>query len=150
MILDRLESADRYAALHPLFAAGFAFLRGRTWEGQPDGRVELDGARMYALPSRDRGRGRTGAKLETHRKYIDIQFVAEGDEWMGWEALEACRSTGLGYDGGRDIEFYTGAPRIWIPVPPGHFTIFFPEDAHAPLAGDGPVRKIVVKVRVDS
>jgi beta-galactosidase beta subunit len=34
-------------------------------------------------------------------------------------------------------------------VPAGHFAIFFPEDAHAPLAGEGHLVKAVVKVAVE-
>ena len=30
---------------------------------------------------------------------------------------------------------------------PGQFTILFPEDGHAPMIGEGDVRKIIVKVR---
>jgi beta-galactosidase beta subunit len=33
-------------------------------------------------------------------------------------------------------------------VPTGHFAIFFPEDAHAPMAGEGPMYKLVAKVEV--
>jgi beta-galactosidase beta subunit len=34
-------------------------------------------------------------------------------------------------------------------VPTGHFTIFFPQDAHAPLAAEGALRKAVAKIAVD-
>jgi beta-galactosidase beta subunit len=45
-----------------------------------------------------------------------------------------------------DIGFVKDQPTLWIPVPPGSFAVFFPEDGHAPLAGDGPLRKIVLKI----
>jgi beta-galactosidase beta subunit len=37
----------------------------------------------------------------------------------------------------------------WVAVPPGSFAIFFPHDAHAPLGGEGRVKKAVVKVASD-
>ena len=40
------------------------------------------------------------------------------------------------------------APTVWLPAPPGSIAVFFPEDLHAPLAGVGPLHKIVLKVRV--
>jgi beta-galactosidase beta subunit len=36
-----------------------------------------------------------------------------------------------------------------VTVAPGSFGIFFPEDAHAPAAADGPIHKVVLKVAVD-
>jgi YhcH/YjgK/YiaL family protein len=54
------------------------------------------------------------------------------------------------YDPGRDIEFFTDRPDVWIPVKPGQFVVFFPEDAHAPLVGAGEIHKIVVKVAAGS
>jgi beta-galactosidase beta subunit len=33
-----------------------------------------------------------------------------------------------------------------VAVPPAHFAIFFPEDAHAPLAGRGMLKKAIVKI----
>ena len=38
--------------------------------------------------------------------------------------------------------------RVQVDAPAGSFAVFFPADAHAPLAGDGDVRKAVVKVAV--
>jgi biofilm protein TabA len=148
MILDTLSNAPRHAAVHTGFAEAFAFLRRPDLADLPAGRQEVNGAQLYASIGRDQGRGRDGARLETHRKYIDIQYVVTGEEVIGWSDLASCRATGLGYDDARDIEFHTGAPRIWFPVPPGSFAIFFPGDAHAPLAGAGPVHKVVMKVAV--
>ena len=54
----------------------------------------------------------------------------------------------LGYDAGKDVEFYEAKPSLWIPVPSGIFTVFFPEDAHAPMAGTEAMLKMVVKVAV--
>ncbi|OQW96333.1 MAG: hypothetical protein BWK77_05230 [Verrucomicrobia bacterium A1] len=142
MILDALSNA----AMHTGFAEAFDFLRRAGLENLPPGRHEVRGAQLYASIGRDEGRGRDGARLETHRKYVDIQYVVSGEEVIGWSDLASCRASGLGYDEGRDIEFHTGAPRIWFPVPPGLFAVFFPEDAHAPLAGTGPVHKVVMKV----
>jgi beta-galactosidase beta subunit len=30
----------------------------------------------------------------------------------------------------------------------GMFSIYFPEDVHAPMIGEGPIKKVVMKVRV--
>ena len=148
MILDTLKNVARHVALHPDFSAAFEFLGNPAVAAIPVGRCEVLGGRVFAIVGKDEGKGREKARLEAHRKYIDIQFVVSGDEWIGWRDLKTCRETGLGYTAEKEIEFYTAAPVKWFRVPPGSFAIFFPEDAHAPLAGDGPVHKVVMKVAV--
>ena len=148
MILDTLDHAGRYAALHPGFAMAFEFLRKQDLASWPAGRSEVNGAQICVLISKDRGRGLNGAKLEAHRKYIDIQYVVSGNELIGWRNLATCQTTGQGYNEDKDIEFFTARPNVWIRVPPDSLAIFFPEDAHAPLAGDGRVHKIVLKVAI--
>jgi biofilm protein TabA len=148
VILDTLKNADCYAALHTGFAAAFDFLKNQDLATLPAGRCDVLGNRVFAIVGRDQGKGRDKARLEAHRQYIDIQFVVSGDEWIGWRDLKTCRETGLGYDEQKEIEFYTAAPVKWFRVPPGSFAIFFPDDVHAPLAGEGSVHKVVVKVAV--
>jgi YhcH/YjgK/YiaL family protein len=148
MILDTLESAARYAPVHPGFAPAFAFLRRPDLAQLADGRYEIDGDRVFALVQSGSGRGRAGARLEAHRRYIDIQFTVAGIEQIGWESLNTCRARAQGYDAARDVEFFTGEPVVWTALVPGMYAIYFPDDAHAPLAGSGSVRKVVVKVAV--
>jgi beta-galactosidase beta subunit len=53
-----------------------------------------------------------------------------------------------GFDDTKDIGFFLDHPTTWVSVPPGSFTIFFPHDAHAPLAGRGPLKKAIVKIEL--
>lgn len=149
MILDTLDAASRYAGLHPRFQAAFDFLRSTDLASLADGRHELDGAALYANVDRVPGRGREAAKLEAHRRYIDIQYMVSGAEEIGWLPLGCCESVDLPYDADRDVGLFADAPSAWVAVPPGHFVIYWPDDAHAPLAGTGDLVKVVVKVAVD-
>ncbi len=85
----------------------------------------------------NRGRTRAEAKLECHRRYIDIQYVLEGVDEMGWKSLPDCRKPAGDYNAALDIRFFDDQPAAWIATPPDHFCIFFPEDAHAPLVSSG-------------
>jgi YhcH/YjgK/YiaL family protein len=148
MILDSLTNAERYASWHPGFAAGFAFLARPDLVELETGRYELDGERVFALVNRDPGRGRAGARLEAHRKYIDIQYLVAGSEEIGWRPLETCRQVVEPYSPERDIAFFADEPVAWINLPIGGFMIFYPSDAHAPLASTGENVKAVIKVAV--
>ena len=147
MILDSIERGGAYAAVHPAFTKAFAYLQNTDLEALPDGRYELDGDRLYVLIMTVDGRGREGAKPEVHRRYIDIQALVRGEEVMGWSPLAACRQP-LPFDAAKDVGFFADPPASWVTVPQGSFTIFFPEDVHAPLAGSGQVKKAVVKIVV--
>lgn len=146
MILDRLDRIERYRPLHHRFFKAFAFLRQAGLGEMPLGRHEIDGDRIYAVVCVDPARSRDEARLEAHRKYIDVQVVLSGTDEMGWKSRPLCTRPDGEYDAGKDVEFFTDAPDAWIAVGPGAFVIFFPEDAHAPLVGSGELHKIVVKV----
>lgn len=149
MILDRLDRADRYAALHPGFATAFAYLRQTDFSQVDVGRHALDGERLAAILARNPGRERGGPPLESHRRYIDIQYVVSGVDAIGWRSLADCHKEVEPYNSERDIGFFADAPETWLKVPAGHFAIFFPEDAHAPLAGLVENYKAVMKVAVE-
>lgn len=146
MILDLLSNAERYAGAHPRLAAGFEFLRKTDLAALPLGRLELDGTNLYALVGEDPGRGEEAAKLEVHRKYLDIQCTVNGVERIGWAPRP--QAPDELYNPEKDIAFLPGQPELWFEVPAGAFAVFFPADAHAPLAGTGRPRKVVVKVRL--
>lgn len=149
MIVDYLQNANRYSSLHAGFASGFAFLRRADLAELPDGRHEIDGERLFAMASRDQGRGREKSLLEAHRRYIDIQFVISGQDCIGWMPTADCERVASPYDLEKDVEFFFDRPATWLSVPSGAFAIFYPEDAHAPLATSGPIHKAVIKVAVD-
>ena len=148
MILDTLNRSDRYLALHPLFARAFAFLRSTDLNALESGRHVIDGEQLFAIVEACVGRTRAEAKLECHRRYIDIQLVLEGVDEMGWKPLAECVNAATDYDAARDIRFFKDTPASWIATPPGSFCLFFPDDAHAPLVSAGMIRKVVVKIAV--
>ena len=126
----------------------FEYLRATDLAAFAPGRHEIDGDRISISVDHVEGRGREGARLEAHRQHIDIQLTLAGVEQIGWRPLAVCEQPEGVFDPTRDIGFYRDRPETWLVVPPGTFAIFFPEDAHAPLAGEGAVRKAIVKIRV--
>ena len=148
MILDTLDRLKVYSATHERFAEVFIALEALDLNRISEGRHELDGdTDAFIIVMEKEGQGRKGAKLEAHRKYIDVQIVLSGEDVMGWRATAACAAS-KGYDEEKDVEFFDDPPTTWLVAPSGHFCIFFPEDAHAPLAGEGKTQKAVVKIPV--
>jgi len=148
MILSTLSESGRYAALHPLFPRAFEFIRDTDLLVLAPGRYPIVGEQLFVIVENVAGRTREAAKLECHRKYIDIQLVLEGVDEMGWKALADCVDPVSDYSAEKDIRFFHDAPAAWIATPPGAFCIFFPEDAHAPLVSAGHIRKAIFKIAV--
>lgn len=148
MILSTLSQSDRYAALHPLFPRAFEYIRNTDLKSLAPGVYPIVGDDLLAIVEHMPGRTRAEAKLECHRRYIDIQLVLEGVDEMGWKALAECHDPVSDFSAEKDIRFFHDAPATWVATPPGAFCIFFPEDAHAPLVGTGKIRKVIFKIAV--
>lgn len=151
MILDRLENAERYYPLNAGFAPACDYLRRTDFTKMTPGKHEVDGERLYVMLNKGPGRGREGAKLEAHRRYIDIQYTIVGPDEIGWSPLGACRQIEAPFDAEKDFGLFADRPAAWIAVPAGSFAIFFPDDAHAPMGAgaDCQLFKAVMKVAVD-
>ena len=149
MIFSNLSQSDRYAALHPLFPRAFEYIRDTDLQALAPGVYQIIEGQLFAIVEHVQSRTRAAAKLEAHRRYIDIQLVLQGSDEMGWKSLADCHDPVDEYREDHDVRFFNDAPASWIVTPPEHFCIFFPEDAHAPLVGSGPICKVVFKIATE-
>jgi len=151
MIVDQLKHWRRYRALAEL-APAFEFLEQQVGQELGEGRIEIQGNRLFALPQQYAPRPAPGRQFEAHRRYADVQYVAQGAEMMGYAPTDSLQPA-TPYDPAKDIAFYQ-PPAVYTPVvvPAGSFAVFYPQDAHlpcCPVEGEAWVRKIVVKVALD-
>ena len=151
MIFDRLDHAARYAPLHPRLAAAFDYLRSFA-PATPEGRYPIEGDAVFALVQHYETEPEERRRWESHRRYVDVQYVAAGEEQMLYVPVSALREP-TEYDTGKEVIFYGGVegPFNRLHVPAGSFAVFFQEDGHMPsLTWKTPsqVRKVVVKVEL--
>lgn len=147
MILDSLENAHNYYSIHSRFESAFLFIQKAISDMPALGKYEIDGEKVFAMVSHNDGRGKTKAVLEVHRQYIDIQVCAGGIEVIGWQYLQKCTRPKEAFNESIDCQLFSDRPKSWFFLYPQTFAVFFPYDAHAPLAGKGKTHKIVVKVK---
>ena len=152
MIVSDLKHIGRQAALSPGLQKAIDFLQSPHLHALPDGRVEIDSERVFALVQRFATKWVASPKFESHRKYIDIQFIVSGEEIIGWAPAELMEIT-TAYEADKDICFGTVPKGQWTPVhlQAGRMAILYPEDGHAPkmaLRNSSTVMKIVVKVGI--
>lgn len=149
MIFDKINNAHYYYDLHPGLNLGFKFLMRNDLAKYEPGRYDIDSDRLFALVSINKAKNKEEVKLETHRRYIDIQYCLAGCDNIGLKPRLLCKKPQTNFNTKRDYQFFSDEPESWLLLTPKTFAIFFPHDAHAPLAGQGDIYKVVVKVRVD-
>lgn len=88
-------------------------------------------------------------RLEAHRRHIDIHIPITSEETIGWRPIVDLKNCVAPYDEDADIIFFGEAAQVLMPVLPGQFAIFFPEDAHAPNIGAGMHKKFCLKITVE-
>ena len=59
----------------------------RTWRRWRPDVTRSTRDRIHVSVDHKDGRGEDGARLEAHRRYIDIQYPIDGDELIGWMPL---------------------------------------------------------------
>jgi biofilm protein TabA len=149
MIVDTIANAAKYFSMHSLFAKAFEYINNTDLEKMEDGKYEID-SNLKAIFSNKNGMeaAESIAKFECHNKNIDIQLCIKGIETIGWKPREKCKTEKDFYNDEKDVQFYSDAPDMYFQLTDGQFAIFFPEDVHAPMIGKGPIKKLVIKVKI--
>lgn len=147
MILDTLKNRGLYYTLSPRLRRAFEWLEQTDVATLAVGRHDIDGDDIFVNVSELDLRPRSAAALEVHNEYIDIQVVFGGIEEFGWSPRSAVKLPREEFDSNKDIQFFEDIPQTFYTVREGEFTILMPEDAHAPMLGEGHVRKLIFKVR---
>jgi YhcH/YjgK/YiaL family protein len=150
MILDSLSNASKYFSIHPAFARAFEYISNTDLAAIEPGKYEINGDNLKATVFDKKGmtEEESTSKFECHNKFIDIQLCIRGEEKMGWKPREACKTEKAPYNEEKDVLFYTDSPDMFFELHPGQFTIFFPNDVHAPMIGDSEIKKMVIKVKI--
>lgn len=149
MIVDTINNLAKYAVLHPLIGEVARVLSLDKPERLQPGRVVFQEGRFYANIEQTLPKRQEEARLEAHRRFIDVQIPLTGTEVIGYTPTSACTDVSMPYDEKRDLIFYGDSIQTYLTIKPGMFAIFFPEDAHAPGITPTGVRKVVAKIRID-
>lgn len=145
MVIDNLKNMRDYEALHPLFAKAFDYIEQTDLNALEPGKIVLIENELIVNVNQISAKTKEEAKLETHNEYIDIQVPISDVEVMGY--TQRADLPEAEYDAAIDMTLYEGAATDYITVKPGMFTLFFPEDGHAPGITPTGLKKIIIKVK---
>ena len=161
-LADVTPETPEIAVYPKTVAQAIAWLKSHDYAALPLGKTPIDGENIYISFSEYETKPAEKVVLVSHRKYIDIQVMVEGEELMGYAVCTPDLPTlDGGYSDENDIVFYPKSVMpFWAPcatspqkilVKAGEFCIFAPEDIHgSQIFVDEPkkTKKIVVKCRI--
>lgn len=148
MIVSNLQNSERIESLHPLFKQLFDYVKTHDLLHTECGRIELAGDDLFINNVNPTCVSASDQVLEVHRDYIDVHILLDGKERIGWKALEDVTDLKQAYQKEGDCALYSDTPTSFVDLLPGQFLIVFPEDPHAPVIGEGKIRKLIGKVRL--
>jgi YhcH/YjgK/YiaL family protein len=150
MIIDTLSNSAKYNSIHPLFAKAFEYIKSQNLATIEDGKFEIAADNLRAIVSNKKGMtaDESISKFECHDKHIDIQLCIKGNEQFGWKARADCKDQKGEYNAEKDVVFYSDVPDMYFHLTDNQFAIFFPEDVHAPMIGEGEIKKMVIKIKL--
>jgi biofilm protein TabA len=151
MIVDILSNAEKYFCIHSLFSKAFQHIKSLDLSTIEVGKYEIEKENLFFSVSDKIGRSReeSVARFECHNKYIDIQICIHGKEQIGWKPRDACVLPATYQNANADFIYYHDAPDMYFELTNNQFAIFFPGDVHAPMIGEGVIKKIVLKVKIE-
>ncbi len=150
MILDTHDNLHNYAGIFRGVDPQPLFHWLKTCRDVPPGqKVDFAGEKLFAKTMRQDTGSREAFKWETHREYIDLQYIVGGGEVIEW-APAAKLVADVAYDEKTDFQFYAPATAdALLNMQDGLFTFLFPADGHKPLVADGSsryVHKVIAKI----
>jgi YhcH/YjgK/YiaL family protein len=125
--------------------AAFAFLKNMNLDTLSAGKYPIIGDQVFASVTEAPSRNKEDVKWESHKHYVDLQYIIKGKEMIG----VADTSTATIIEPySPDVINYSAEGKYYI-AEPGTFFLFFPNNAHRPtikVDGYDVVKKIVIKI----
>ena len=149
MIVDKTDNLKLYSHLGSKFQKAFSFITDPELMLFDNGKYEIDGDNVFALVSEYKTKDELDGKLEAHRKYIDLQFLAKGTELIGYAPFNK-QELMTEYNEEKDVAFFKG-DKSFIKMEHGMFAVLFPYELHMPGIKSSireDVKKVVIKIKV--
>jgi YhcH/YjgK/YiaL family protein len=145
MIISSVKNYNSVIKYFPQLNVIFDFINNSITKNIKEGRYKLDFG-IYAIVQNSQPKPRCEQLLETHKKYIDLQYIISGRDKIGWKFLDKSFVIATKYNKKNDMTFFKTKPDFFITLKKDDFAIFFSEDAHSPLCGKISVKKCVFKI----
>ncbi|MXV52688.1 DUF386 family protein [Pedobacter sp. HMF7647] len=140
----------QYHANKAVWDKVFTFIKDHNLDSLPAGKYPVDSTNTYASITEGPSKEPSQAKWESHKKYIDLQYVIKGKESIGVLDVDKA-SVEKPYDETKDVANYSSDGGTYYEASAAAFFLFFPQNAHRPsikVDGFDVVKKLVIKIKV--
>jgi biofilm protein TabA len=149
MIFDKIENINLYAGINAHFKDAIAWLQDTDLTNISKGKHVINGEELFALVNQYHTKEESQCIAESHKKYIDLQYMFHGSEKIAFSMLFNQKATNE-YNPVTDALFYIPENMNYLILQENCFAVFFPVDIHMPsimIHNSLPVKKIVIKIR---
>jgi biofilm protein TabA len=148
--IDKRKMAESYYKFKSRWDMAFKFLKDNDLTTLT-GTHNIDSTNVYVIAVDYNSKDKSDTRYESHKRYVDIQYVAVGEEMMGKTTMDSAE-VAVPYSEANDIAYYKFDGGNYYKATPKNFFIFFPGELHRPSIKVGesvPIKRIVVKVLVE-
>jgi biofilm protein TabA len=150
MIVNQISNFNTYKGLNEKFDKAFEYIEKNNLEEMEPGFYEIEGEELFLNLVEYVTKSSEERVWESHKKYIDLQVIIEGNEFIGYELFDRMKIK-ENYNEQDDIYFLEGSLQSKVKLEKGDFIICYPQDAHMAgimVDGNEKVRKAVFKVKL--
>ncbi|WP_410499319.1 YhcH/YjgK/YiaL family protein [Chitinibacter sp. S2-10] len=148
MYLSHLQHSQ--PPLPAIIEHALTYLRETDFSQMAPGRYPLDGDKLIAIVQTPLTQPWETGMPEFHRRYLDIQYLLEGEEVIGYAPANPDLPLATDQLNERDIAFiHPIHNETKLVLTSGMFAIFYPGELHKPCRSLNqalPIRKVVIKI----
>ena len=148
MIIGNINECGKYYSVNPHFKEAFELIKSLDVNCK---NYKSDNIRVMlsSAVTSDLTKDGTAKMFEAHKNYIDIHYIIDGTEAMGYANVNDLEEV-TKYNSEEDCQMFKGEISK-IRLNKGDFCIAFPEDAHIPcmkVKEEANVKRCVLKIHV--
>ena len=148
MVIDKIENILKYSSIVKSVKLIKNFIDNNKLSELELGKHEIDGNNLFALVNSYETKSQEECLIESHKKYIDLQFIYEGEENIAYLCNSSAVNSKL-YDLKDDYSLFECNDLSFFKLKKEMFVVFFPEEIHMPgvmVEKPSSVKKIVFKI----
>lgn len=150
MIVDQISNYDLYKGMDVKVDKAIEYIQNTKFQYLNTGMQEVDGEELFFNLIEYETKEEEERFWESHKKYIDVHYILDGEEFVGYEQFERM-SLKEDYNEQDDFFLLEGKLQTKVKLQKGDFMICYPQDVHMTgikVNEKHMVRKVVFKVKI--
>lgn len=150
MIVDCISNYELYKGLDVKVDKAIDYIRNMRFQQLNIGMHEVDGEKLFFNLIEYETKEEEERFWESHKKYIDVHYILDGEEFVGYEHFERM-TIKEDYNEPDDYYLLKGKLQTKVKLQKGDFMICYPQDVHMTaikVTEKQMVRKVVFKVKI--